>query len=141
MKILTLLLKICLCFIASEALGQGPILITEIKGITFPDEFAGVTQSIVIRTNDPNAARFTATGDAKSNFTIGVLENEIFISTDGGGSPSRQMRVYSFKIKSGSRFNNQGQSGDIIIGATIDQQATNIPGPYSGNATLSIVYN
>ena len=113
-----------------------PIAISEVKSLAFPNTATGVSQNLVVASNDDNAAKFDLVGSANANIISSVVENAIVISAAGSSKP---VVVNGFTVKAPLALNSQGK-GSIGVGGTVHIGEDSEDGDYLGAATLRVVY-
>lgn len=110
------------------------IVITETRGLAFPNEEAGHAGYIVVAATDGTAASFNITGDPNTSFSRSITESSIQM-TNGGSS----ITVNNFTFAGNAYFDGSGNA-TVTVGATAQLSGGEIAGDYSGAATLHIVY-
>ncbi|MDD4429599.1 MAG: DUF4402 domain-containing protein, partial [Paludibacter sp.] len=81
-----------------------------------------------------NAARFTVSGDADRSFSIS-LPSSVTIAGPSGAS----MSLTDFTENSGNVLN--GGTNSFYVGATLNMNARQRGGSYSGTFSVSVDYN
>jgi len=108
--------------------------------MTSPLEHSGQTKDVIVDPNDSFAAIFNASGAPNTNFTTSIIENSINIITGDGSDATKRINVSTFTFSGLTSFDGTGNVNGIKVGATFHILSNNIPGDYSGTATLRIIY-
>lgn len=88
-----------------------------------------------------SSAQFTVYGQANAAFTITVPANNIVVLTKSGGT---DMKVRAFKhnlTSTSSRKIGPGGSKVFTVGATLNVNANQNPGMYTGTFNITVAYN
>ena len=84
-----------------------------------------------------NAARFTVTGLANATYAI-TLPTSINISTTGGGAT---MTVTNFTSNPSGTGTLAGGTQTLLVGATLNVDAGQVAGDYTGEFSVTVAYN
>lgn len=118
-----------------------PVVVAAEQSIQFPSAKPGRDTSVVVRPGDIGAAVFSATGVPHERVTAILLDDEVVISTHGGGSGVREIVVTGFVIGGEQAFDRRGTLSGMRLGATATVKPDNVPGVYHGTSTFRIVHH
>jgi hypothetical protein len=135
------LLYLLLCFLPSLLFAQVAISVNLISNMVFPVQVQGIATNVVIAPNDPGAASFSITGEPNRVLSCSVTNNNVNITTPGGGGAKYRIRVDSFLIQGCTHFDPTGVLHGVSVGAKATIRKNNVEGEYSGTNTFRVVYN
>ena len=137
-----------LSFFKVNDLDFGDIIASNTAGTVriLPDGSRTRTGGVTLAGNDGEPARFAGLGSYNREVNISLGANQIFIT-----GPGTQMRVRNFEIGSTptailsttpTRFRIASTLGNynFPVGATLDVNANQAPGDYSGTFTITLNY-
>ena len=113
-----------------------PIVISEVRSLSFPNTNTGISTSLIVGSSDEKAAEFNLVGSANTNIISAIVESSISISAPGVSNP---VLVDNFTVKAPLALNDQGK-GTIGVGGTAHVTQDSEDGNYIGSATLRVIY-
>lgn len=133
-----------------KAILQEAITLTKVHDLSFPPQSSTVagTYTVDPKTDQINAASFTATGAPKTAAKISFIQGSVDLNCQSGEcltTGTKTITVNNFTCDATGpacvyTFDDNGRITNMYVGATETIAANNNSGTYSGSQTVTLAY-